>query len=664
MPLILLLLTAVSMLIVSCALLFLAVLSDEESAPLVREMATASNLLEALDKSRVLARSWEERVGGIAREWATLLSTVRLLPHERPGTLLAANITAKHPVVLVPGIISTKLELWAGAECAREDFRQLYWGSSDMLQALLLKRSCWLQHIALNQTTGLDPDGIKLRPVPSMAGADQFVGGYFIWERVIHNLADIGYDVNNMHLASYDWRLSNVNLEARDAYFTRLKQTIELHVRQTGERSVVVGHSMGSICCLFFFQWVESPLGGNGGDQWVAEHIEAFVNIAGPLLGVPKTLSSLISGEMRDTAELNDMLEFLKETFISRKDLLRAFRSFSSLASMIPKGGDRIWGSPSNAPDDDPRFQVQFSHGALVDFVSHSPLDMEAFSSCEEADHQCDANQGLLFDNEESLASVVQRLAPCEVAEVLDTDSGVVEPLPDTIVPLEVRAELSLSAHSSEGALDVLRKMAPRYMEKVEQHDSWGIAFDLSDPKYAHPKYWNNPLESRLPLAPDMRIYSLYGTGKATERSYAYRVSESPLCGHLPFLVDTNATDPSGYVNRGIRLTNGDGTVPLISNGFMGVKGWKEERYNPAGIESITKEYQHAPEFLTAGGLFDRFRGGRSSGDHVDIMGNHEMITDLLWIVSGNGHKVEERIHSKIKEISERVDLEPPPAAQ
>lgn len=259
---------------------------------------------------------------------------------------------------------------------------------------------------------------------------------------------------------------------------------------------------------------------------------------------------------------------------------------------------------------------------------------------------------------------MVQRLSPCEVAEVLDTDSGVVEPLPDTIVPLEVRAELSFSAHSSEGALELLRKMAPRYMEKVEQHDSWGIAFDLDLPKYRQAKYWNNPLESRvrhtflsfyhslsslplsplsrslsslslsrlslsppslsslflssplsfsphsplspshlpscrallvaivgcclrvqLPLAPEMRIYSLYGTGKATERSYAYRVSDSPLCGHLPFLVDTNATDAAAYVNRGIRLANGDGTVPLLSNGFMGVKGWKEVRSVEEGLE-------------------------------------------------------------------------------
>ena len=37
----------------------------------------------------------------------------------------------------------------------------------------------------------------------------------------------VNYDTNNLHLAPYDWRLSYYNLEVRDAYFSRLKTTIE-----------------------------------------------------------------------------------------------------------------------------------------------------------------------------------------------------------------------------------------------------------------------------------------------------------------------------------------------------------------------------------------------------------------------------------------------------
>jgi hypothetical protein len=41
---------------------------------------------------------------------------------------------------------------------------------------------------------------------------------------------------------------------------------------------------------------------------------------------------------MRDTAELNSVLQFIKENLLSKNDLLHMFRSFGSLPSMFPKG--------------------------------------------------------------------------------------------------------------------------------------------------------------------------------------------------------------------------------------------------------------------------------------------------------------------------------------
>lgn len=45
--------------------------------------------------------------------------------------------------------------------------------------------------------------------------------------KIIENLAVVGYDTNNLHLAPYDWRLSYYNLEERDGYFSKLRSTIE-----------------------------------------------------------------------------------------------------------------------------------------------------------------------------------------------------------------------------------------------------------------------------------------------------------------------------------------------------------------------------------------------------------------------------------------------------
>ena len=57
--------------------------------------------------------------------------------------------------------------------------------------------------------------------------ASSFIQGYWIWSKIVENLAVVGYDTNNLHLAPYDWRLSFYNLEERDGYFSKLRTSIE-----------------------------------------------------------------------------------------------------------------------------------------------------------------------------------------------------------------------------------------------------------------------------------------------------------------------------------------------------------------------------------------------------------------------------------------------------
>ena len=132
----------------------------------------------------------------------------------------------------------------------------------------------------------------------------------------------------------------------------------------------------------------------------------------------------------------------------------------------------------------------------------------------------------------------------------------------------------SVKPMTIETCLEFFKQIAPQYFEKISQHDSFGIARDFSSNEYDHPRYWNNPLESQLPNAPDMKIFSLYGIGKATERSYVYTSSED--CSAVPFRLARKLTNVPALVSAGIRMVDGDGTVPLISEGLMGVKGWKD----------------------------------------------------------------------------------------
>jgi len=63
-------------------------------------------------------------------------------------------------------------------------------------------------------------------------------------------------------------------------------------------------------------------------------------------------MSALLSGEMRDTVEINQAATYLLERFFSRSERAKLFRSWAGAASMILKGGNSVWGDENGAPDD------------------------------------------------------------------------------------------------------------------------------------------------------------------------------------------------------------------------------------------------------------------------------------------------------------------------
>ena len=152
------------------------------------------------------------------------------------------------------------------------------------------------------------------------------------------------------------------------------------------------------------------------------------------------------------------------------------------------------------------------------------------------------------------------------------------------------------------------------YRDQILDNYSHGLAHtsaEVEDNERDHRK-WMNPLESRLPLAPKLKIYCFYGVGKATERSYFYREDHDPL-SQLNVTIDTSLT--TGTVDHGVIPGEGDGTVPLLSNGYMCAKGWHIKRFNPAGIKVTVYEMPHEP---------DRFspRGGPNTGTYFEEVKN------------------------------------------
>ena len=229
--------------------------------------------------------------------------------------------SAHHPIIMIPGVISTGLESWGTSNISRPYFRKRLWGSWSMMRALVMEKEVWKAHIKLDEKTGLDPEGIKLRAAQGFDATDFFITGYWIWNKIIENLATIGYDATNSYTAAYDWRLSYPHLEVRDHYFTRLKSHIEMAVSIQQRKVVLTSHSMGSQVLFYFFHWVASDQGGRGGDDWVEKHVDSWINVSGCMLGALKDVTAILSGEMRDTAQLNSFAVYGLEKFLSKDEV-------------------------------------------------------------------------------------------------------------------------------------------------------------------------------------------------------------------------------------------------------------------------------------------------------------------------------------------------------
>ncbi|CAI9778336.1 unnamed protein product [Fraxinus pennsylvanica] len=90
---------------------------------------------------------------------------------EPPGMRLKhEGLAALHPVVMVPGIVTGGLELWEGRPCSDGLFRKRLWGGS--FTEILRRLVCWLEHLSLDNETGLDPPGIRVRVVQGLVAAD------------------------------------------------------------------------------------------------------------------------------------------------------------------------------------------------------------------------------------------------------------------------------------------------------------------------------------------------------------------------------------------------------------------------------------------------------------------------------------------------------------
>ncbi|KAF9594545.1 hypothetical protein IFM89_033515 [Coptis chinensis] len=80
--------------------------------------------------------------------------------------------------------------------------------------------------MSLDNESGLDPPGIRVRPVTGLVAADYFAPDYFVWAVLIANLARIGYEEKTMYMVAYDWRISFQHTELPQFQGEKLDQKV------------------------------------------------------------------------------------------------------------------------------------------------------------------------------------------------------------------------------------------------------------------------------------------------------------------------------------------------------------------------------------------------------------------------------------------------------
>jgi phospholipid:diacylglycerol acyltransferase len=323
------------------------------SSPMVMELLSpAERLLSELDRwgNFTVTATIRNAINDVFNASST--SVERELPFYIDIIATAANSTVKRPVFFLPGYITSGLEVWANLPCANVKFRDRIWGTAQMVKLFITNPKCWVDHMLLHPIYGAeidgiksvhfsDPVGVRIKPASGLASADFVIGDYWVWNPIIEALGYAGYDESRMWMMSYDWRLPLRDLEHKDRFFSRMVLEIEKLVKLNDDKVLMVTHSYGAKVWFFFLNWASYHLS----PEWIDDHIYATYNVGPVLLGVPKAISALLSGDTRDTAQLG-ALSTLVDSLLPPSDRSALTASWGSIVDMLPGGGRSVWKDP------------------------------------------------------------------------------------------------------------------------------------------------------------------------------------------------------------------------------------------------------------------------------------------------------------------------------
>ncbi|GLU10094.1 hypothetical protein SLE2022_269190 [Rubroshorea leprosula] len=235
-------------------------------------------------------------------------------------------------------------------------------------------------------------------------------------------------------------------------------------------------------------------MGGGDGSNWCANHIKAVVNIGGPFLGVPKAVTGLFSVEARDIVVARSFAPAVLDKdvfgFQTLLHIMQMTRSWDSTMSMIPKGGETIW----VGLDWSPERGFNCAGKRLKNNYTHNQNANESFANTQ------NVNYGRIISFGKDVAELhsakfesVNFRNAVKGNEVANSSRCDVWTEYHEMGFEGIRAVADNKVYTAESILDLLHFVAPNLMAGGE---------------------------TKLPNAPDMEIYSMYGVGIPTEREH------------------------------------------------------------------------------------------------------------------------------------------------
>jgi hypothetical protein len=111
---------------------------------------------DTLESARLLVPGFNETLYWLRLNQTASQGSVSTQAKLRPGYMLAqqTGVQGKYPVVMIPGFVTSGLEVWKGKACMEKFFRERVWGGFSSGQYWLRERYCVMENLALDPVHG------------------------------------------------------------------------------------------------------------------------------------------------------------------------------------------------------------------------------------------------------------------------------------------------------------------------------------------------------------------------------------------------------------------------------------------------------------------------------------------------------------------------------